>query len=269
MNRNLFVMEMKRNALSFLIWALAITLLVSVTMLAYPTFYENQSKIMGFITLVPKAALQFKGVQNFADIFSVLGFYAANNVIYMMVLGSIFAIGLSSGILLKEEYNRSAEYLLTRPITRSEVFVSKVSIVLLQVIALNVITSLAGFIGMEVVKKSPYSIHAFLALSLYTLLLNLLFGAAGLFLSTVVRKPRPISTFCIALVLVLYFIFTLSKIATSVEKIGYLSPFRYVDMNAAASGYRLNPWYLLYFVGISLLLGGLAYRFYLRKDVYT
>ena len=77
--------------------------------------------------------LQFKGISNFSDLLSVLGFYAVNNVIYMMVLGSIFAIVLSSNILLKEEYNKTAEYLLTRPLTRSEIFFSKLAVLFLHV----------------------------------------------------------------------------------------------------------------------------------------
>jgi ABC-2 type transport system permease protein len=148
MNRNLFLMEMKRNALSLILWMITITLLISLTMSAYPTFLENQSKIMGMMNLVPKGALQFKGISNFNDLLSVLGFYAANNIIYMMVLGSIFAIVLSSNILLKEEYNKTAEYLLTRPITRGEIFFSKLAVVLLYVFMLNLITALAGFISL-------------------------------------------------------------------------------------------------------------------------
>jgi ABC-2 type transport system permease protein len=98
-------------------------------MSVFHTFVENQSKIAGMLSLVPKAALQFKGISNFNDLLSVLGFYAINNIIYMMVLGSIFAIVLSSNILLKEEYNKTAEYLLTRPLTRSEVFLSKLAVI--------------------------------------------------------------------------------------------------------------------------------------------
>ena len=133
---------------------------------------------------------------------------------------------------------------------------------------LNLVTSLAGFICMELVKKGPFSIRAFLILSLYTLLLNLLFGAIGLFMSTLVKRPKPITTFSIGLVLVFYFIYTLSKITESASKIGYLSPFKYVNMDAINPAYRLNFWHLLYFTGISLLLIGISYRLYCRKDIY-
>ena len=133
MNRNLFFKEMQKNALSLIIWMIVITILISATMAVYRTFVDNQSKFLGMMALIPKGALQVKGITNFGDLLSVLGFYAANNVIYMMVLGSIFSIVLSSNILLKEEYNKTAEYLLTRPLTRSEIFFSKLSMLYLNI----------------------------------------------------------------------------------------------------------------------------------------
>jgi ABC-2 type transport system permease protein len=269
MNGNLFTKEMRRNALGLMLWMTVIILLISVTMAVYPTFLENQSKIIAMMSLVPKGALQFKGISNFNDLLSVLGYYTANNVIYMMVLGSIFSIVLSSNILLKEEYDKTAEYLLTRPLTRAEIFFSKLAVIFLHVFLLNMVASLTGLICMELVKNGPFSIKAFLILSLYTLLLNILFGTIGLFLSTLVKRPKPITTFSIGLVLVLYFVFTLSKITDGAEKIGYLSPFKYVNMDAINPAYNLDLWHLLYFAGISVLLVGLSYRLYTRKDIYT
>jgi len=268
MNRNLFLKEMRRNMSSLITWLIVITVLITVTMSVYRTFMENQSKITGMLSLIPKGALQFKGISNFNDLLSVLGFYAANNVIYMMVLGSIFAIVLSSNIVLKEEYDKTAEYLLTRPITRSEIFFSKIAVVGLNLFMLNLVTALAGFLCMELVKKGPFSITSFLILSLYTLLLNLLFGSIGLFMSTIVRRAKPITTIAIGMVLIFYFIYTISKITESISNIGYLSPFRYVDMNVVNPSYRLDFWHLAYFTGISLLLTGLSYRIYKRKDIY-
>ncbi len=269
MNHNLFAREFRRNAFSLFIWTIILTSLISVTMSVYPTFLGNQSKILGMLSLIPKEALQFKGISNFGDLLSVLGFYAVNNIIYMLVIGSVYAIVLSSNILLKEEYNKTAEYLLTRPVTRSEIFLSKLAVISINVLVLNLVTSLVGFIFIELVRKGSFSVNAFLILSLYTLLLNFLFASTGLFLSTIVKRPKPITTFSIGLVIILYFVFTISKITESMTKIGYLTPFKYVDTNVIDPAYRLDPVNLIYFTGISLLLLVLSYRLYLRKDIYT
>ena len=134
MNRNLFLMEMRRNAFSLILWMIVISLLISVTLSFYTTFIGNQSKVIGMLSLIPKGALQFKGISNVNNLISVLGFYAANNVIYMMVLGSVYSVVLSSNILLKEEFNKTSEYLMTRPVKRSEIFFSKLAVLLLNIL---------------------------------------------------------------------------------------------------------------------------------------
>jgi ABC-2 type transport system permease protein len=186
----------------------------------------------------------------------------------MMVLGSIFAMVLGSNVLLKEEYNKTAEFLLTKPLTRSEVFFSKLAVLFIHVIILNMVTALAGFISMKLFQKNPFSIGAFLILSLYTLLLNILFGVTGLFLSNLVKRPRPITTLGIGLVLFLYFIFTLSKITESATRIGYISPFKYVNMEVTSPAYHLELWNVVYFAGFTILLTAISYRLYCRKDIY-
>ena len=269
MNHNLFAREFRRNAISLIVWTVILTFLIAATMSVYPTFLGNQSKIMGMLSLIPKEALQFKGISNFSDLLSVLGFYAVNNIIYMLVIGSVYSIVLSSNILLKEEYNKTAEYLLTRPLTRREVFLSKLAVIAINVFILNLLTTLVGFVFIELVKRGSFSIDAFLILSLYTFLLNFLFASTGLFLATLVKRPKPITTFTIGLVIILYFVFTISKITESIAKIGYLTPFQYVDTNVIDPAYRLDPVSLVYFIGLSVTLLVLSYRIYLRKDIYT
>jgi ABC-2 type transport system permease protein len=269
MNSNLFLKEMRRNAVSLILWTLAITFLITLTMSVYRTFFDNQSKVLGMMSLVPKSALQFKGISSFEDLLSVLGFYAVNNIIYMMVLGSIFAIVLSSNILLKEEYHKTAEYLLARPLTRGEIYFSKLSVVFINIFILNLATAMAGFVCLEIVKTGPFSIRNFLILSLYTFLLNILFGAMGLFLSTLVKRPRPITTFSIGLVLIFYFIYTLSKITEGATGIGYISPFKYVNMDVVNSAYRLDFWHVFYFTGISVIMILISCRLYSRRDIYV
>lgn len=267
-NKNLFSKEIKSNAFSLVVWMIIISVLIAVTMSVYPTFIANQSKISALLNIIPKGALQFKGISDFNDLLSVLGFYTSNNVIYMMLLGSIFAIVLSSGIFSKEEYNKTAEFLLTRPITRGEVFITKVAVVFLNVSVLNLFIALTGFVSLEVVKTSPFSTKAFILLSFNTFLLNVLFCAVGLFISIMIRRSRPVTFQNIGLVLILYFISTISKISPDISIIGYLSPFRYVDLNVIGKGYHLNPLYLLYFIGISIVLIVASWLIYRKKDIY-
>lgn len=268
MNVNLFQMELKWNAVSLLIWSFVITLMISITMSVYPIFMANQSKIMAMLTIIPKGALQFKGISNFNDLLSPLGYYAANNVIYLMVLGSIYSVVLSSNIVLKEEYDKTAEFLLSWPVTREEVLMSKLAVSVLYILLLNLISSLAGYIWLQFVKTAPFSTGSFLVLSAYTFLLNLFFCAAGFFISIHIKRAKPITTFCIALVLIFYFIDTLSKITADISWLGYFSPFMYARVDAVSPDYGLDLINVLFFAGFILLFGFLSWVKYRKKDIY-
>ena len=87
-------------------------------------------------------------------------------------------------------------------------------------------------------------------------------------MSTLVKRSKPITTLSIGLVLILYFTYTLSKITDSLSKIGYLSPFKYVNVDTVNPEYRLEFRNLCYFIGLSLILTILSYRLYKRKDIY-
>lgn len=268
MNISLFMRELRSNLKSLLVWTAVITFLITATMSLYSIFLENNSKILAMISILPEGTLQFKGVSDVNDLFSVLGFYAANNVIYMLVLGSIYSIVLSSNILLKEEYGRTAEFLLSWPVTRNQVYFSKLLVVVINILVLNVITTVAGYISLETCKKEAYSVNAFLILSMYTLLLHLFFASLGIFLSVRVKKPRPITTVSIALVMVLYFIFTISKITDNLSWAGYISPYKFIDVDVLNPEYRISLVNILYFTGFSFLFTGVSRRMYLRKDIY-
>ncbi len=268
MNSTLFFRELRSNAPSLLIWTAVITALTSLTMSFYGIFLENNQKILAMISILPEGTLQFKGISDVNDLFSVLGFYSANNVIYMLVLGSIYSIVLSSGILLREEYGKTAEFLACLAPDTRRVFFSKAAVVLLNVLVINIVTALAGYITLETVKREPFSINAFLVMSVYTLLLNLFFASLGLFMSTLVKRARPITTLSIGLVLILYFIFTISNITDRPFRYGYVSPYKFARLDTLDPHYSIEFISVLYFIGLSILLTIISFRLYRRKDIY-
>jgi ABC-2 type transport system permease protein len=262
-------MEMRRNLRSLILWSAVTGVLVFFTMSFFRTVLQYQQQISGMVQLVPALAMKMRGFSNISDIFSVMGFYTANNLIYMMLLGSIYAIVLSSNILLKEEYGKTAEYLMSRPISRREIFTTKLVLVCLYILILNLLATLTGFISILIYKQGPFDLKPFLVVSFYTLLVNLLFGALGLFISVMMKHARPVTSSCVGLVLVLYFVYTISRMAGVDGTFGYLSPFKWVNIAVLSPDYGLEFSRVAAFLGVTALLilvSGLGYR---RKDILT
>lgn len=269
MNRILFFMEMRRNSRSLLIWSIVTGVLIFFTMSFFRTVLQYQQQISGMIQMVPAIAIKMRGFSNINDLFSAMGFYTANNLVYMMLLGSIYAIVLSSNILLKEEYGKTAEYLMSRPVTRLEIFTTKLALAFLNIVLLNLLATLIGFISIMVYKKGPFDPEPFLVISIYTLLLNLLFGACGLLISVMMKRARPVTFSCVGLTLVLYFLYTISRMSGVDGTFGYISPFKWVNVEVLSPSYGLELSRVAAFLGITVLLilvSGLTYR---RKDILT
>jgi len=269
MNRILFNMEFRRNFRSLVVWSLVIGLLIFFTMSFFRTVLQYQQQITGVIQMIPLAAMKVRGFSNINDIFSVMGFYAANNIVYMMLLGSIYAIVLSSNILLKEEYNKTAEFLMSRPITRNEIFFSKFALAFMNILILNLFVAIVSLIAIEAFSKSDFSIAPFLILTFYTLLLNLLFGSLGFFIASVMKRSKPVTFFCVGIVLVFYFLYSISRIPGINGDFGYISPFKWVNIEVLSPLYSFELKRVAAFSGISIffiMLSGFLYR---RKDILT
>jgi len=265
----LFQMEFRRNVKSLVLWSVIICALILFTMSLFRSVLQYQQQIMGMVKIVPMAAMKARGFGNITDIFSGFGFYAANNIMYMMLLGSIYSMVLSSTILLKEEYGKTAEYLMSRPLSRDEIYFSKLSLALLNIITLNLVAGITGLISLVAFTSGDTPFRSFLVITLYTFLLNLFFGALGVSVAVLIKRARPVTFFCVGLILVLYFIFTISRIIGVSGDFGYISPFKWVNMDVLNPSYGSDPWRVLLFSGLVLILLGISLLIYRKKDILT
>ncbi len=270
LNKNIYFKELKHHRTSFITWCLSFIVLILVDMVFYPILMkDDMMKQMSLVLENPfmKGLMSAFGV-SLDVITNVLGYYAARNTMYILLLGSFFSIFLAGKILSQEEHEKTAEFLLTKPVSRSEVVWSKLAAFFSLLLALNIVILITGFISIELFKgDSEYSLAAFLIHTFYCFLLMLTFGAVGLFLSLWIKRGRPTTNISIGIIIGGFFIDAVSKITPSLDKIGYVSPFKFVDSSVLSPDYGLMWWRLLYFLGISFLLFTLTFISYKKKDI--
>lgn len=269
-NANIYLKELKHNRNSVILWSISVSAFILLGMALYPVL------IKGEMLMQMTAMLENPLMKNIMSAFganldvltNILGFYAWRNVIFVILLGSFFSMLLAGKILAQEELEKTAEFLITKPVTRLEVVWSKLAAFFTCLVLLNVIILLAGFISLEIFKgDSDYRLAAFLILTFYSFLLMLTFGAIGFFLSLLMKRGRPITSISIGIIIGGYFYDALFKITKSVDIIGYVSPFKFVDAGILRPDYSLEWWRILYFLGISLVLFTLTFVIYKKKDI--
>ncbi|MBN1413262.1 MAG: ABC transporter permease subunit [Spirochaetales bacterium] len=155
MNLNLCMMEFRRQRLSFVIWTASLSVLVILGLAFYPMVMQKDfSAVVDMITRVPvmkglMAAFNF----DLSRIGNIASFYIIYNSIYVILAGCLYSIYTASRLLSREEEQKTAEFLFTRPISRMTIFFSKAAVYLALMIVLNAVIALSGIAGMELFKS--------------------------------------------------------------------------------------------------------------------
>ena len=196
---------------------------------------------------------------------SLIGFYAVECGNILGLGGAFFAANCAAGILCKEEKDRTAEFLLTHPISRRRIVTEKLAALLMQIAAMNIfiyaisIGSIAA-IGEAVLWREISLLHLAYFL-LQVALMGICFG-----ISAFLRKGS--AGVGLGLAAMLYFLNLIANIADSAAFLKYITPFGYCDGADIVSTCRLDG----VLVAVGMVLGAacvaIAYLKYEKKDIH-
>jgi len=262
---NIFARELKGNLRSLLIWGVIVILFVWVGVSKFSAYYNNP-EMLAILNDMPPAMLAAFNMQAF-NLTTVSGFFGLMFTYYALILG-IAAAMWGSDIISKEERDKTVEFSLTLPVTRSRVVTAKTLAALVNCIGLLLITW-----GISLASVQPYwpdgKFYRFLALLMLALfILQLIFLAVGIFLGCAMKRYRRASSVAVSLLLGTYFLSIISSLDQDLEFLNYFSPFKYFDAGMLLRESKMD----IAFVGLSLaiivvsMVG--AYLTYARRDLY-
>jgi len=264
---NLFLKELKQYRVTFIVWSLTIAALTLMTMAAMPAMFQNQRNLQDFIKMYPPELMRAFSFN--VDSFSnPLGFFAVYAAIYVLLLGSVFSATVGAGIVHKEQSGHTAEFLLAKPLSRLQIIGIKMAAYATLVTALNIVTTVASWLCLKAFASS-FDQAAFFTFCLYGFALVLSMGALGLLVSLLVRRARSLTGLAIGIALAFYFIDFAAKITKDYDAVGWVSPFKWVNVDITRPGYALDWWRLAAFAGLIVACAASSIIVYRRKDVLT
>ncbi len=269
MNYNLFKMELYRYKNSMLIWLVLICGLIILDMALYDIFLkEGMLKNLEPILNQPFLAPMLKGFgMEIEKLSNILGFYVIRNTPLILLLTGMFSILTAVSLFANEEFEKTAEFLYTRPMTRTEIFGAKVLACITLIFIMNTVAVLTGFISLEIFKTEDYEKTPFFIHSIYGFLTSLTFASIGLVISALAKRGRGLFALSVAIVMGTYFLDLISKVSDSTAYIGYISPFHFVDNDILVPDYTLNMLYTGIFIAAILILTLFSYLYFLKKDI--
>ena len=258
----LFLHEIKRNKLSLIIWSAAISFMLAVCVFIYPEMQTQMGDISAMFSDMGAFTDAFGMDQlNFGEFMGYFGIECGNT---LGIGGALFAAIVGVSALAKEEKDKTAEFLLTHPISRVKILTEKLLAVFAQVLALNIavaaITSLSVLaVGVEA------DVGKLALLFLANLLLQLEIAAITFGISAfVVRGGLGLG---LGMTLGFYFMNIISNLTEELEFLKFITPYGYTDGSHIISEGRIEIKFLPVGLALACAAIAMAYIRYTKKDI--
>lgn len=265
---NILKYEIKLHLKSLFIWGISLIVLAVLLMMFYPTFGDDVALVDKMLENYPKELLQAFGMGGQLSLATVPGYFSFVFVFLQLML-AIQASNYGFSILSVEERELTADYLMTKPVSRSEIYISKfLASVIIMIISSGIAIG-ASLISVEAFRNGhPYDQERMVLLLLTLLPLSLLFLSLSLFISTLLKKVKSVLSLSLGLCFGLYIVNSVQTIVGG-KWVSGLIPFHYFEPNYILENGALNSnYFMMYFiiVVVSIIV---SYKTYLTKDIHS
>lgn len=255
--------ELRQGKSSLLIWTVSIGFLLAICIFLFP---EMKGQIEGVTAL-------FASMGAFTEAFGMdrlnfgtfIGFYAVECGNILGLGGAFYAALCAVGILSKEEQDKTAEFLLTHPVSRKRVITEKLMAVMIQITAMNIaIYALSVSSIVAVGEAVPWKEISLLHLAYYLLQMELAGICFGI--SAFLRKGG--AGVGLGIAAMMYFLNLIANIADTAAFLKSITPFGYCEGADVVSKGGLDI--ALVAIGEAIGIAGImiAYLKYAKKDIH-
>ena len=254
--------ELRQGWKSLLIWTISIGFFVAMCVFMYPEMESEMENVDDLFSSMGAFTAAF-GMDrlNFG---TLIGFYAVECGNILGIGGSFFASLIGISILSKEEKERTAEYLLTHPISRTRIITEKLASVMIQIVIMNAVIFILSITSTAMIGEDiPWKEISLLHLAYFLIqieLAGICFGISAFLRNGGIGIGLGIAA-------VMYFLNIVANISESVEFLKYITPFGYAEGADIITDMTLDSGKIVLGMGFAVIGIILAYWQYSRKDI--
>jgi ABC-2 type transporter. len=262
---NVFVREMKANRKSLIIWCLSIVALIIIGMAKYSALKSSGADMEGLLKGMPQAVQSMFGM-GYLNIMEIKGYYAVLYVYFLLMVG-VHASMLGANIISKEEQDKTADFLLSKPAKRSQIITGKLSAAALNVLIFNLAALISSVVLVGYYNKGKSINKEIFLLMFGMLIFQLIFLSLGTLLASFNKNSKTAASLSTAVILSAYMLSILIDLNSKLDNLKYLTPFKYFQAKdvITADGYQAK-FIILSIILITSFIAG-TYLFYSKRDM--
>jgi ABC-2 type transport system permease protein len=262
---NIMKREMKANLKSLIIWSIGVLVMVIAGMGKYAGMNGTGQTMNELMEEMPKSLQAIMGTSGF-DLSTALGFYGLL-YLYLIVMASIHAVMLGANIIAKEERDKTAEFLLVKPISRSKVISMKLLTAFIHLVAFNLVTLISSIIIVKRYTEGEAVTEDILLLMSGMFILQLIFLLLGSAIAAVYKRAKKASALSTGILLVLFILSILINMNEKIDMLKYFTPFKYFEAGTILFNGKLEPAFLALSAIIIVAFTIVTYRSFQKKDL--
>ncbi len=265
---NIFIYELKALRKSIAIWVTSLAAFLIMYMAFFPAFSEDAAILDSLMANYPEEMLKAMGLSGNLQLSSVIGYFAFTFAFIQLML-AIQASNYGFGILSAEERDMTADFLLTKPVSRRKIILSKFTAAFTALVFSNIAVWISSFITLEIFRgDQTYDMDKVVIMLTSVILFQLFFLNIGMLISVLVKKVRSVISFSMALAFGTYIINAVRAIIEG-EILGFITPFYLFDPQYVLENGKYNTVPAIVAGVIIILSAVLCYKLYLRRNIHS
>ena len=262
----IFRMELWRSLRSWVYYTASLIAILVIFLTFFMTFREDAALLDELLQNFPP---EFRAAFGFANVdLSQIEGYLSFIFSYLVLIGAVYGMKLGVSLLSEESRRKTADFLLSKPVRRDQVFLAKFSAAMVCVIVQNLLLFAAGLALIPILVRESYDIGIFALLSFSVLLVQMFFIGLGQVIAAAVQTLKQVMPIALGVV---FFFFIIELINQSLleKALTYLTPFSYFKGASILHLHGYDTSYLLSDIVVFLVLTLLAAWLYRRKDIHA
>jgi ABC-2 type transport system permease protein len=262
---NIFIREMKAHRKSLISWSIGMLFMIIGGMGKFTSYADSGQSIMEIIDKIPDTLKAVLGFGTF-DVSKASGFYGML-FLYLVIMVTIHAAMLGANIISKEEQDKTTEFLLVKPVSRTSVITAKLLAALANILILNIVTLVLSITIVGKYSRGEAITGDIQILMMGMFILQLLFLFVGTGIAAISRNPKKAASMATSVLLVTFMISVIIDMNNKLEGLKYITPFKYFTAANMMYGGGLEPVFVILSLVMIGVLAGATYVFYKKRDL--
>jgi ABC-2 type transport system permease protein len=233
----------------------------------YSSFADQAEALNRALEQFPPEFLMAFGMDGL-DLSTVLGFFSII-FLFVQLCVSIQAANYGFSLLSVEEREMTADFLLTKPVGRTQILTSKLLSAISSLAITNLVVWVSSFLFINIYKgERTYDTKTLIMLLLTVTFLQLFFLTVSMLISLLPKKIRSVTPFSMGMVFGLYLLNAFGGMIGD-DKLSYITPFKHFDPTHIIRNGNYDQTMVLISVSLILISVGGGYLLYTRRNIPT